>query len=624
MKKITFQFIFIFFTILKTRQIFLIPSLIETCPYYQSFFDKFQQAKKIMQEMDQINQIAQKSSQMAPVAKTTFPHEVLLMNIQSLFEKLLNKPQHNGKGGFGTVFLMSNFKDSKFDQGHEMAAKIQMVTNQGNSRDGKFYQRLVVNEINFNRALNKVDTLNQYFPTIGLCVNISSPFRQTYSNTNYNLDQRKAFQTNANKDVFLTFMQPMRAELFKVTNNIEKGLLELSLEIRILIALHLLKGLQVMHQVGFHCDIKPENIMFQKLTPEQSKFYVENDVKFLVINKEKNLIKYIDFGLAEMHVDKKTTYCDGGTPGYRSTDHLLKLDDEKNDIFGLGVTLLDLEFAHFGLSPLGDLLGKIYSANVKKISNFSQKVVDELNSMSLVQTFKKLMNHFKQDFLQILQKISPETVQFLEQNKPFNSNSNILSLDLASFFLGSVPIARQFLKASIELFFTKGIDALPENKKIQQLDNQIKQINNQMFSQNVSKETNEAQGYQIRYLMQKASLHKIDREASKTFGLLLNSMILPNHERFDTAAALEEIGNFYQDYDEQNGEIITNIELDETEIASEKVSKDDVITINNMPETQQTRRLFQFDTENTRRSDNMSQGSSNNLSESDFIQKILI
>ena len=137
---------------------------------------------------------------------------------------------------------------------------------------------------------------------------------------------------------------------------------------RLEVALNLAKGLSLIHDDYYHCDLKPQNVMLRQVKDEDE----VNEIRDLdptelgqqakvpllmqLFGKGLYVVQMIDLGNEEPPGDKRK--CAAGSPGFSPPEFGVKksfpfkFDDEKFDVFSLFAMVVDAEFVELGLGLL--------------------------------------------------------------------------------------------------------------------------------------------------------------------------------------------------------------------------------------------------------------------------------
>lgn len=539
----------------------------QVCPFDFELQASLERSKKSFAETQELNRLSEmlfKKESSQSTSKVTFSNEVPLMNLQNFTNSLLGKVQNSGQGAFGKVVYFPNYLMSKYDQSSKnVAVKIQKISVKDNDRHTNILQRNMVVEITFNLALNKIDEMSWYFPKFHLCVNASDTFKKMQQLQNLNQIQRQQFIYSYNQNIFLIFMEPMTIEFFKFFDVVSSENIELSLVARMEMSILLLEGLQKMNSVGYHCDIKPENIMIQKISGIEYRLATENQVQPFEIQNNYYLIKFIDFGLSVFHQQNQKTVCKGGTPGYASTDRILKFDHDKVDLYALGLTLLDMEFALYNLHDIGSIFMIYFKKLANKKMLFTSLEIKELKNYAVVNAFLKYMDENHEMFLTYLESFIPNLREKFSQRF---SDKDINIWKPSNYYFTDLSYMLQMTKASIMMFFINIAPTLNFHKSYYK-----NQIEIQKLTLEISKAADVTKKNRLEYLQKKNELMEIESANQNAFQIELLHLIFPYDKRPSTEEALENIKLIYQKFEEENQDLILDIEMEEVPVSDEKI-----------------------------------------------------
>lgn len=565
---IKFPIFFIVFLLSSVQSRNITDELVKLCPFYQQLLDGYNHSVQSYKEIQEMNRLSTKQEAPAEEEKVTYVNEIILMNVERFKNHLLGKVNKSGNGSFGTVIVMKDYTFTKYgDETVWMAGKLTKINNNFLTAVGNQVQRMLTKEITFNKKLNLIDVNNLYFPYFYACVNMTQKLDQTLRSGVVNQENKAYFLRKSNEDSFVLFIEPMSFELFRLVNFLQQGIISIELQWRIKIAVELINGLMIMKQVGYHCDIKPENIMFERIQGDRIREAKDKGYHVLLLQGNYYLVKYIDFGLGELHSQKSLARCNGGTPGYAATDRLITFEHDKLDIYSVGITLLDLELSTYQLSLISDVFAILYVCAKEKKTIFPKKYKTKLENMKLIIEFKKYMDSNQEQFLLYLDLVYPDFRNYF--SKTF-SGYNIDEVKPSAYFLSDSICLRQMLKASIKLFFTVVIDTLPLPIEHQNNLERISQLESEKGNHEAnSTEFNHIE-VEIENLTNINSMIENDRGESKSYGNMLYLLIAPYDERPSVEQAQEMITSFFDTYYQKYEETITEIEINDMPIPSEQ------------------------------------------------------
>ena len=261
-----------------------------------------------------------------------------------------------GKGAFGKVFVVESYENVEKTSKMKSAVKMIAIPEDGyGAGDGA--QKRLTNEVLAQIQLAQLPKGSFFIPIVYFCMDVREPFT--------NLNARKEITDKTNIAVergstpFLLSVEKLDYELEKYNQKYLEGeVTYFGVIDRVQLAINSLKGVILINQLYYHCDIKSENMMLKSLTSEEADTVVSQGIKLLETDVETYyLIKYIDFGLVAK-VNGGLGRCNGGTPGYLPWEFKnTAIKHDKFDLFSLALTLLDNEMNTMNLTNLGNVFG---------------------------------------------------------------------------------------------------------------------------------------------------------------------------------------------------------------------------------------------------------------------------
>jgi serine/threonine protein kinase len=180
-------------------------------------------------------------------------------------------------------------------------------------------------------------------------------------------------------------------------------------------ALILGAALDSFHSMFIHCDLKPDNILIQKVVPNNKDYT-------LIFKDEHYTLKISDFGISV--VREVINYCNNRSLGFGPMLLLSSIYSEKFDLFSLAIVLIELEFAMVNLDSFDKLMQALMST-IEEGRQFSKYLFEVGLGQKMKQIFDQ--RRFKADSLELPDSNDVLLSEFLNANK-INANHIICTL----------------------------------------------------------------------------------------------------------------------------------------------------------------------------------------------------
>lgn len=117
-------------------------------------------------------------------------------------------------------------------------------------------------------------------------------------------------------DLVVMIMDLLDKSLGEYLDDVDRGNVDSSLLTRLRVFTNVGKALVTIIKKYSHCDLKPDNVMLKKVSPEQS-FFLKNQglMQLPLYPNEYYQVKLIDFGMAA-EGSENSRKCLGGTSQY--------------------------------------------------------------------------------------------------------------------------------------------------------------------------------------------------------------------------------------------------------------------------------------------------------------------
>lgn len=565
--KFIFSFIFFILIIQKLETKKLIESLEQTCPSYSFLMQLYNQQKTTYQ-----NALQSGSSQDA-VNKADYIDKNLvnrILNIQNLCKGLVGDMEALGKGSFGKVY-QTKYKQVGQDDSENVVAKVVRVLNNADNKKDEEEQEFFEIEIEANLLLNQLDVQKYYFPQLYDAVNITE-YVDSLDKSDLDEIQLENVTHNENQDLFAIFSEKLDFEFFTYIQILssDDNMYIAPPEERLNLAVQAIKGLALMNSVYFHCDIKPENMMFKKINPETIQQMIKVNIKPVELMPGNFYqLKYIDFGMVAGG-ELSERECMGGTNGYKPDEYFNGESNEKFDVYSLGMTLLNFELAINNLGFFSSVDKYIYETKNKNQFVFSEEQVEKLRNNSLVKRMISLMENpsYKELFMSRLQSEMPRLNTFLTQKFPLQELSEIKPSD---FIFAHVDIFRRMMMISMDMYFFEYKAKVQDKKTDEYYQAKLDQVTENFNNPPEQSHKNKYEA-KMNYLKSKVKLEAARNQLRlKLVGLSLN-MIQRNHMKRPSIEEIEqmlmtEVEEFTSNYeDERDDVILYEEELPDNEI----------------------------------------------------------
>jgi serine/threonine protein kinase len=355
-------------------------------------------------------------------------------NIEILGKTIKEGNKPFGKGSYGSVFKIDGFSYRHFNQKETLAVKEIIFGNDQNIRVCKEEQRILMTDIKTNQDIANYDPERLYFSTIYDVYDMTDYLAYVYKNSDKKegIEQYLQPTDDGSVNVAGLIMEFLDVEVYDYLRKIKYGEVHSFLHTRLRFMLNVGNGLLKIVSKYTHCDLKPHNLMFKKISMEESNDLRSKGVYPLQLYPgEYFQLKIIDFGLVAVG-DEGTRKCSGGTPNFTPMEYFDdSLKDDKFDLFSLGMIMVDYELYEVGLKDFSVFNGEYHSMVKKDIYEFTvEKIVQlrqypfylkisqfwrsEKYNALLLEVMDKIDDSFKQSVIESFPDTQFHEIQFHE------------------------------------------------------------------------------------------------------------------------------------------------------------------------------------------------------------------
>ena len=205
-------------------------------------------------------------------------NEAGLLNCQSLANQIIQQKGWVAENMKSSIFEFAGKFTNKAKQTSKMIAKEVFVNEDASTSEGAHDQAELANEIQINQLLQLQDPGHVFFPRFQGVYDTTKFFSETFRN----LPQKTQTQQDRKEDVkqylsreeygskyqiYVMFMEQMSFSLYDYLQQIFSREASFALlNTRLRIGEYVSKALSQIASLLTHCDIKPQNVMFKKIT----------------------------------------------------------------------------------------------------------------------------------------------------------------------------------------------------------------------------------------------------------------------------------------------------------------------------------------------------------------------
>jgi serine/threonine protein kinase len=346
-----------------------------------------------------------------------------LTNLENFVSTILEGEESIGEGSYGNVFPFDYI--DKENNELNIAAKIQKIIDTKNNRKADKKQKQVAEEIKHNKVVYD-DANGPYFFT-----NVYDSFEFTeladerVAEFDDSLDEEitKVFSHGKKEGLMTIFMERLDVSFLELIDLFFNNEVELFMDSRVDLYILAMQGLEIINKHFLHCDVKPENIMLKKISPEKAQEMVSKN--FIPIRTGKTFyyqLKYIDFGLIAQGKEGERK-CHGGTPGYIPKElDVTGFDHEKFDVFSLGMTFLFAELAIMeleGFDRIQTVVNDVIDEKDEEGYKFTKEQKEKITNLDLYNEIDGVaFREEKKELLNTLKEIYPKLEQIASEREP--------------------------------------------------------------------------------------------------------------------------------------------------------------------------------------------------------------
>lgn len=391
-----------------------------------------------------------------------FPFENDIQNLQTLGIQIAFGDNLIGTGHSSLVFQFFG-NDNFYSNGKvKLTAKEVKVNNDYATEIGKREQDLFEAQLVINQNLNRLDPNRLYFPVYHGAFNVSE-FFPIFVNKNINPLVENALTTSDSEDLYVIFTEYLDFDLIDYIKSVDNYNVICFMQTRLQMAESIATAVKVMSEKYYHCDIKPENLMFKLLSDEETEEMRRFGIEPLELHPGKFFkVKLIDFDVSASG-NKRDRECNGGTKGYYPLD-LHSFPHDKVDVFSVAVTLFNMELAERGYGFYSEAEREIYIAATQNSDlKFSPESIELLKKLPLFELIKTVA---------VIDGIKDQLLQEIRRNtEPFKSvltDQQIFNEPIENYVFTDARIFKIILKSTLKLYWKKlyGMLEVPQDSSI--------------------------------------------------------------------------------------------------------------------------------------------------------------
>lgn len=373
-----------------------------------------------------------------------------LLNLKIIAEAILNGQKPIAKGEFGSVYKIDGRVSFENKRTMQMAVKEVLIDDDYNTENGITEQDRLDLELQILENLQATDPKNHFFAKFYGAGDLTT-YLPSLSEPFFPAKIKRALAKVPGKERFFLFTEFLKNEVFDYFVGMNEGKETCGLHTRLRMAINVGKGLQELHKSYFHCDIKPENLMFKHTLQIKLRKLEEIGIKRLELIPGKDFqVKIIDFGLAAQG-ELPNRKCSQGTPGFIPRDVLLKKPHDKYDVYSLAMTMLDFEFAEQQMLFYSRVQAEIFNARSSKNTMFTDEQVDELESQPLVKFVMKISK--KSPYKEMLYAKIHEKYPGIEKSLSDLFKKPLIKVSIKNYMFSHVSLFEFIMQTAAEMYW---------------------------------------------------------------------------------------------------------------------------------------------------------------------------
>jgi serine/threonine protein kinase len=507
-------------------------------------------------EKEKLTRNANKATRKDP--NSSLEHYADIKNMDNLASAILSGNNLRGAGSYGKVYKTTGVSFDSPEIAKDYGVKvIKFGSDYEYGEEEKQQQQGLATEINMTKEFNALDEENLFFPRLYKAYQADSFFMSQYSQCEGHKNENLLY-VGSGREVAVLFMEFLSISLHGYFKQCQQYSLNTLFINRLRIFFNLGFGLLKIANNYNHCDIKPDNIMFKKITEAESLSLQEQGLEPLELTPNKFFqLQIIDYGMVVKGKPNKRR-CTGGSPGYIPLEFFEKSEThEKFDLYSSVVMVVMSELLDLGFRKFEYVVGLGYkfvkSLKTKKSASMrlSTEYLNALNSINLMNLGKTLwesstyslfliesiQKYFKKPLIsQILKSHSKTKIEELTFEKIYNHNGNAL-----------IPLAYAIVETLYNYYYIP--ELLP--KKIEEYNNE-----KAIYEQKASEIDNESEEFQqnqdmIRYYEAKITLENNEAEMKIR---LINQMLIVLANPPKTRPTMSDTFGFIESLIEETGQ----------------------------------------------------------------------
>lgn len=354
-----------------------------------------------------------------------------------------------GKGSFGTVFQVTGKSYVVEDEMTTLAFKEVIFNNHHNSREET--QGVLIDDIKASRKLSEIDAKGLYFPHLYTVYDITNFFK---SSSNTSLPQKAQYFLNpgSSKDIAVLVSDFLELEAFEYFKQVIKGTVASFFHTRLKFMINIGHGLQSIYNDYYHCDIKPENLMFKRVSEGEAEALQAEGIYRLELYPGKLYqVKIIDFGLASSE-PLRSRRCHGGTPEFVPFEFFTKENHKTYDLFAIAMMMLDMELGETGSGDFSLYHGELFQAVYNDKTKYETQTKNTLVQYGFTALIKKFWEseEYSPLLMEEVKKLDSKFLDFI--NKDCKS-LKVHQLKIGKYFFANLTTPETLARASLRVFW---------------------------------------------------------------------------------------------------------------------------------------------------------------------------
>ena len=563
--KLIFLFFSLFPIIINSKK--LIKNFSSFCNTYEYKNSEFYSSKSAFEIQKYVAEAESKNQQKRKgPGRVPFAYETELVNIQAFTSALSKGLQPIRETNDSYVFPF----EFKINQNHIEAYVLVFLTYIGDNcrvETEKTQQELFINNLMYCEVLIRLPQGIYYFPVNYASTDVTNYLPSYGRKMTIDSEQQHLFEEPEDSLIALTMWEYYDLILGDYVNQIEDQEVPappLAAQIDLFFAA--ISAVEKAYKTCFICNINLESFSLKLLTSDEKQNLINQKIPIIELEPGKFYqLKLIDFSLAKSGT-KTERICTSGKPGFTPPEMLINnATHERFDVYSLGMALLDIQMAVFGLGNFSATDYVFYKHREEKTTEFLPKIIESIEESFIVKKMSLVMENYKSYFLAYLIKQVPSVEADIEG---VANGREFSEIPVSEYLFHNTNLFRAMILAAIQTYFNVHFLHHKTKAAIKPYVDQMASLKETILQTELEQRTQMNAEYE--YLENKKKLILLRNTTSVNLVNLCVAMIaVEKSQRIPLKNAIDKLKEFRDKFQSEEQFLVDDIQLYEDQSAEE-------------------------------------------------------